>query len=278
MSSMDEESNTTKEREERESRKRRRRSKGSQTSEELDESNECTNCKNMADVLCEINAKLDVALAKIEEVDKINKKLVVLQKENTDLKDSLNFAYEEINDLKKKTQTQASLLEQVHESTKNLDKCVNEEKQRAIRLESHSRRNNLNFFNIPENREENFSKTEAILREFLECELQISKNEVQEISIERAHRIGKRNPYPSHKPRPIIAKFSFFKDQQYVLSKSRSLAGTNYGISEDYPKEIVEIRKSLIPLMKEAKKNGQRAKLVLDKLYIDGKLVDQQAT
>ncbi|KAK3720305.1 hypothetical protein QZH41_020386 [Actinostola sp. cb2023] len=183
---MDEESNTTKEREERESRKRRRRSKGSQTSEELDESNECTNCKNMADVLCEINAKLD----------KIEKK--------------------------------------------------------------------------------NFSKTEAILREFLECELQISKNEVQEISIERAHRIGKRNPYPSHKPRPIIAKFSFFKDQQYVLSKSRSLAGTNYGISEDYPKEIVEIRKSLIPLMKEAKKNGQRAKLVLDKLYIDGKLVDNK--
>ena len=49
------------------------------------------------------------------------------------------------------------------------------------------------------------------------------------------------------------------------------LAGSNYGISQDFPREIVEIRKGLIKAMKEAKKEGHDTKLVYDKLYINGR-------
>ena len=35
-------------------------------------------------------------------------------------------------------------------------------------------------------------------------------------------------------------------------------------------REIIEIRKGLVKVMKEAKKNGQDTKLVYDKLYING--------
>ena len=63
------------------------------------------------------------------------------------------------------------------------------ERERAIRLESHSRRNNLNFFSLPEVAEESFSKTESILRDFMDKELRVE--DAKEISIERAHRIGK---------------------------------------------------------------------------------------
>ena len=39
---------------------------------------------------------------------------------------------------------------------------------------------------------------------------------------------------------------------------------------KDFPSEIVEIRKGLVKVMKEAKKNGQDTKLVYDKLCING--------
>ena len=71
--------------------------------------------------------------------------------------------------------------------------------------------------------------------------------------------------------RPIIAKFSFHKDKERILSNARALAGSNYGISQDSPREIVEIRKGLINATKEAKKEGHDTKLVYDKLYINGR-------
>lgn len=95
-------------------------------------------------------------------------------------------------------------------------------------------------------------------------------DDVKEISIERAHRIGK--PRSDGRPRPIIAKFSFFKEKDYVLSKAPILAGTNFGVSPDFPKEIVDNRKSLLPHLRAARKRGCAAKLVYDKLYIDGGL------
>lgn len=87
--------------------------------------------------------------------------------------------------------------------------------------------------------------------------------------MERAHRLGKRNAN-GEKPRPIIAKFSFYKNKELVLSNARSLAGTAFGISQDFPREIVEIRRGLVRVLKDAKKEGRDAKLVYDKLYING--------
>ena len=95
---------------------------------------------------------------------------------------------------------------------KSLTKQVNEEKQRSVKLESHSRRNNLNFFNIPEENDESFQSTENVLHRFMEVELKVSKKDSKEISLERVHRIGKFNSNNS-KPRPLIAKFTFHKDK-----------------------------------------------------------------
>ena len=112
------------------------------------------------------------------------------------------------------------------------------------------------------------AKTESILRNFMDKELRVK--DVEDISIERAHRVGK--PRSDGKPRPIIARFSFFKDKRYVLSKAPNLAGTNFGVSSDFPKEIVDIRKSLLLHLRAARKRGCTAKLVHGKLYIDGQL------
>ena len=95
-----------------------------------------------------------------------------------------------------------------------------------------------------------------------------AQQETNEIPIERVHRL--REVREDNKPRPIIAKCRFHKDKERMLSSALTpAAGTNYGILQDFPREIIEIRKGLVKVMKEVKKNGQDTKLVYDKLYIN---------
>ena len=46
-------------------------------------------------------------------------------------------------------------------------------------------------------------------------------------------------------------------------------AGSAYAVSQQYPKEVQERRRALVPIMKQARLNGSEAYLVVDKLYID---------
>ena len=69
---------------------------------------------------------------------------------------------------------------------------------------------------------------------------------------------------------PIKAKFSFYKNKRFILSNARILAGAVFGILQDFSREIVEILRGLVKVLKEAKKEGSDAKLVYDKLYING--------
>ena len=74
------------------------------------------------------------------------------------------------------------------------------------------------------------------------------------------------------KPRPIIAKFSFYQDKEYVMSKVKNLKGTGIGISHDYPKEIDVIHEKLYPVLKKAKQGNQSAFFKVDKLIINGQV------
>ena len=117
----------------------------------------------------------------------------------------------------------------------SLTKQGKEEKERAIKLESHSRCNNLNFYTIPEEKEESFEKSEKVLRKFMEAKLKPSKDDVKEISLERVHRVGKPSS-TDPKPRPLIAKFTFRKDKEFVSSHAKNLRGTNFAVARDFPK------------------------------------------
>ena len=110
----------------------------------------------------------------------------------------------------------------------------------------------------------------SLLYSFLEENLKLEEEDIDGISVERSHRLGKRNAN-GDKPRPIIAKFTFHKDKELILSNARFLAGSDFGISQDFPREIVQIRKELVKVLKQAKKDGHDAKLVYGKLYINSK-------
>ncbi len=73
-------------------------------------------------------------------------------------------------------------------------------------------------------------------------------------------------------PRPIITKFSFYRDKEYAMTKVENLKGTGIGISHDYPKEIDVIHEKLYPVLKKAKQGKQSAFFKVDKLIINGQV------
>ena len=179
----------------------------------------------MADTLAVINSKLDKALNCIKEIEDLKQKQSNLEEKNKELESSLNFAHDSVEALKKELAMQNLVIEELKEGVKSLTKQAKEEKQRVVNIEGHSRRNNLTFFNIPEQKDESFEKSEKALRRFMEVELTLSKKDLNDISFERVHRIGKSSS--SHqKPRPIIAKFTFHKDKEFVLSHAGNLRDT----------------------------------------------------
>ena len=108
---------------------------------------------NMADSIAEIKEKLDKASNCIQEIEGLKQKQSSLEEKNKELETSLEFAHSSITELNKKVDAQDKAIKQLQEGVKSLTKQVYEEKQRLVKLESHSRRNNLNFFNIPEEKD-----------------------------------------------------------------------------------------------------------------------------
>ena len=105
------------------------------------------------------------------------------------------------------------------------------------------------------------------LYSFFEEKLKIDS--ASDIKLDRVHRLGRYNPA---KTRPIIAKFCFYPDRETVRKAARNLAGTQYSVSQQFPKEVMARRKGLIPTLKSLKDQGRRAYISVDKLYVDGRL------
>lgn len=84
---------------------------------------------------------------------------------------------------------------------------------RSLDSEARSRRRNLLFKGIPENKYENcFSE----VRRFIQEKLNISTD----MYLERAHRLG---PFGPNKIRPIIVAFRDFYDTEYILNEATRL-------------------------------------------------------
>lgn len=125
-------------------------------------------------------------------------------------------------------------------------------------------RDNLIFYNITENKDENATE---LVHNLLENLL----DDATAVKTDRAHRMGRKK---HGKPRAIVAKFNYFPDKQRILANSKKLKGTGIAVSE----QIVTIRERLYPEMKKARDAGRKIKLVRDKLYIDGQLFRESSS
>ena len=190
-----------------EGRKRLRES-GSQTDEDsLQEEDSSAHC--CEDKFAEVNTKLDKILHSLAELEALKDKVSSLEKESKDLKDNAEFAHKEITDLKATVIYACSNVERLENELTSLQEELDYWKRRSIRLESYSRRENIKIFNVQETDE----NTEAVVKKFLNENLKIPQNDVDVIRFERVHRLPTRQ---SNKPRPMIVRFSFFQDKEFV--------------------------------------------------------------
>ena len=143
-------------------------------------------------------------------------------------------------------------------------------------------RNNLIFSGITEDVRENPETTEIKVRHFMVDKLKIAQNVVDGFQLERVHRIGSSSSGAgaTGRSRSIFAKFLQFKDRETVRRARVNLKGrsTSYFVSEQFPKEISDRRKVLVPKMHQAKRDGKNAWISYDSLYIYGRPVQYVAS
>ena len=136
-------------------------------------------------------------------------------------------------------------------------------KRRNIRMEAYSRGENIKIFGIAESAGESYKNSEELVRDMMRNKMKIPED-VEGIRFERVHRVQSRKDRSQFsKPRPILAKFSFYQDKEYMWSFVKNLKGTKIGIANDYPKEIDKIHETLYPILKKAKQAKQKAFLKL---------------
>ena len=200
--------------------------------------------KNISD----IQRQIAQIVTKLDKLDGIEKKFEELEK-------SINYLSSEYDDFKKEIKEQNSAIDKCREDLDHDLYKIKELENRVIMAESRSMRDNLIFSNIPE--EGINEDPEKKVRELISKTLLIK----DDVPFERAHRMGR---FTQDRTRPIVVKFSRFKDKMNVLRNAFKLKGSKVGINEQFPAEINERRKLLLPILKQEKSKGNPARLVID--------------
>lgn len=219
---------------------------------------------------------------KLNKLDTIERRLTDLERNstsvNTELKEmkvkvdgiesSMSFINKQYEDQRKEISDITKSVSEITNANNTMMKELNSMRsdfenlnERHLDLQMRSMRDNLIFEGILETQEEN---TEEILKEFLKSEMNIT----DEPQFHRVHRMGRKT---QGRPRPIVAKFVLFTDREKVRkAAATTLRGKPFGINEQFPKEINDRRKLLYPQYKQAKRQGKKAVMVADKLYVNG--------
>ena len=210
--------------------------------------------------------KLDSLEEKVSKFDSELKKLwVFVHGEFKENKDAMSKVTERIDGLEFSI---GLAQEQITQMTNDKAK-VNDT---LLYVQSQSMRNNLIFTGITEDVNEKPDVTESKLRTFMVEKLKLARDIVDGFQLERAHRMGDNSSFGrAGRPRSIVAKFLRFKDREVVRQARSKLKGTGYFVNEQFPKEIADRRKELLPKMRQAIRDGKRAWISYDTLYIDGR-------
>jgi hypothetical protein len=148
---------------------------------------------------------------------------------------------------------------------------------RALDQEARGRRQNVIFWGVDERERED---CDSLVMHFLRKDLVIDSSAIDDIVIQRAHRIGRPRDNSMSgkaraKPRPLIACFRDYKAVEMVMSAAHKLRGSPRGVSRDYPQEINAARKYLWPKYKRLKNNNENvairypAKLTVNNVIVD---------
>lgn len=225
-----------------------------------------------------INKRLDAFEVKLGVIEELDKKVTNFEKELKSiwvaLDDRTKRVEERVSKVEDKVNGTDIAMGLLADKVSHLDKERESLRDEVAYLKSQSMRNNLVFTNVPEDNASGSGPvevTERKLRQHLQDALKIAKETAESIRFERVHRS------PGHpvtgKVRSIIAKFTYFKDRDFVRKQWKELRGTAFHMYEQFPPEVIAKRKKLIPKLKEAREQKKNAWIAYDTLYVDGRPV-----
>lgn len=176
-------------------------------------------------------------------------------------------------EISSKLQTMDTKLEKITDEVVKLrkendalrERVTKQDKQIEL-LEREARRNNLIIHGVTDDENERMEGTEHKVVEIIK---RTGVDIAADREIDDARRMGR---YREGNTRPIQVKLTRGNKKAEILKQARNLKGTDIWIDQDYPKEILEQRKELIPKLKEAREKGNKATLKYNKLIINGKV------
>ncbi|XP_052762065.1 uncharacterized protein LOC128204704 [Mya arenaria] len=198
-------------------------------------------------------------------MDSIDHKISDIEGKIRDIKIRRVFDSKTVPDLAKQHQDLESLVKKLTKFEQEQSQKENSLNNEIQDLKCRSMRDNLLSHKIPEERDEN---CEHKVLKLIEEKLKVT-NASTDIRIQRAHRIGAFNAV---KTRPIVVKFAFYPDRERVRQAARQVKDDSIGVSEQFPREIMDKRRKLVPIMLKAREDGKEAYIRVDKLYINKRL------
>ena len=190
------------------------------------------------------NSKLDALYKVLEQKDEVIGKLNV---QIGELKQSCDYLTKETSDIKQCHDETTKMLQSKIDAT---SKFACDIKAKTVDLEDRSRRNNLVFYNFEESEGETPENCEQHIINLVN-KLKILPDG-EELWIERAHRLGKKTPQCKDKPRPIIAKFTYYKHKNEIIKNGWKFKSVIVNVSEDYSRETLNEHRLLRDYGKKA--------------------------
>ena len=121
---------------------------------------------------------------------------------------------------------------------------------------------NIVIFGWRSEENENIFDTYNRVRELL---AKVLKIDINNIKIDNINWIGK-----SKKNRPMIIKFTNSMIKEYILERKGWFKGCKLRVEQDYNEEVCKTRRKLVEFMFEARRRGEHAVLIKDKVQISG--------
>lgn len=194
----------------------------------------------------------------------------VMEKDVQNLKDKTGKTNTKVNDLERSVEFHDQDISDLQKDLKKVQHESDELKMQLLYQGHYSRRENLMFVGIEENgtpfdaenetANNNVENTKEVIcdygYDFLQRELSF-ENAQSRFEFQRIHRVGKRT---GKKPCPIIVRFLRYSDREDVLPREKtSLEGKDYGVFEEMPKELYQLRKAQMKKLQNAKHQGSTA-------------------
>lgn len=228
------------------------------------------NTHNLPMILQDIQTKLqklDLLDNVCERLSAIERKFDIVDQDIAQLKQTKHNQNKKIGDVENDMRHFHNRISELECSRRDLEMRTYELNETILDGKTRSMKYNVIFENIVEtfNPDPSIKEdTETILRTFIKEELNIE----DEVKFHNVHRLRKR---VDRKPRGIVARFVYYKDKERVLRAAQTLLNDKpQRVYSQYPQEISDRRKELVPIMKQFRDEGRRANIVVDKLYVDG--------